>query len=368
MQVHIHIGAPKTGSTSIQTFLAANRATLAARGILYPVGLGPLSHVNCAVYIHEKVTGYVRTKAPEIGTAADLDSFRATQRRLLREEIAGCNAGTLIVSAESLFPHVSEARQVTSLLPLLGAGAGDVQVLAYLRRPDLFAAAVHAEGVRMGAAHGVERELRGERLATLLDYPARLRPWIEALGADRVTLKAYETERLEGGDVVTDFCTVIGLDHRDPDLVKPRAARHSLGAASVDHLRRFNAAVLKRIEEGRGEVTAGMFKSIRSRAELAAALEPFGGGAFRLNREQTRHILERHRGPAADLLRTFGQDDFDYSDLDREAEPPRLLNRDELADFAANLWLQNQELIRTLRDRLGEPPDEATPQHKTPLA
>ena len=35
-QIYLHIGFPKTGTTSIQTWLTEHAAALAAHGVLYP--------------------------------------------------------------------------------------------------------------------------------------------------------------------------------------------------------------------------------------------------------------------------------------------------------------------------------------------
>lgn len=40
MTCYVHIGLPKTGTTSIQEFLFANHAQLKQQGYLYPVSLG----------------------------------------------------------------------------------------------------------------------------------------------------------------------------------------------------------------------------------------------------------------------------------------------------------------------------------------
>lgn len=43
-RVYLHVGAPKSGTTYLQTLLAANRAALKAVGLLYPKSLGDAHH------------------------------------------------------------------------------------------------------------------------------------------------------------------------------------------------------------------------------------------------------------------------------------------------------------------------------------
>jgi len=44
MDLHLHIGTEKTGTTSIQEFLRINRANLNSAGIYVPCSLGPSNH------------------------------------------------------------------------------------------------------------------------------------------------------------------------------------------------------------------------------------------------------------------------------------------------------------------------------------
>ena len=49
MNLTVHIGATKTGSSSIQAFLAANRAALRQAGILVPASLGGKLHLRATL-------------------------------------------------------------------------------------------------------------------------------------------------------------------------------------------------------------------------------------------------------------------------------------------------------------------------------
>ncbi|MEO1293302.1 MAG: hypothetical protein AAFV62_10800, partial [Pseudomonadota bacterium] len=50
MKISLHIGAPKTGSTSIQHFLSDNAGALAERGDLVPEAVGRVSHWALSLY------------------------------------------------------------------------------------------------------------------------------------------------------------------------------------------------------------------------------------------------------------------------------------------------------------------------------
>ena len=46
----LQIGTEKTGSTTLQHFLAANRASLQANGFVYPEFCGAINHTGLAAY------------------------------------------------------------------------------------------------------------------------------------------------------------------------------------------------------------------------------------------------------------------------------------------------------------------------------
>ena len=46
----LHIGVEKTGTTSIQSFLAANRTALRAEGRLYPIVPGAVGHLGLVAF------------------------------------------------------------------------------------------------------------------------------------------------------------------------------------------------------------------------------------------------------------------------------------------------------------------------------
>ena len=48
MDLYLHIGTEKTGTTSVQKFFKANRALLAKNGIVYPVAPGKQNHMGLA--------------------------------------------------------------------------------------------------------------------------------------------------------------------------------------------------------------------------------------------------------------------------------------------------------------------------------
>lgn len=128
MKIILHIGAPKTGTSSIQVSLNRSRQLLAERGICYPQMPGTNRHSLLAVPFLDAVPRefwprYGREK-PEVDKAA----------MAVWQEIAALEpCDTLILSGET-FVNLRHAPQLARTMESLFPGA-DVEVVCYLRDP-----------------------------------------------------------------------------------------------------------------------------------------------------------------------------------------------------------------------------------------
>lgn len=192
----LHIGLPKTGTTSIQETLLTNRERLLEQGILYPAaGLWGPGHAALA-------SSYINPERRALGVYARAQDHHAILRQIRRETLeAGCER--VIISAEALSDlNTAEIAQfVEDWSPHYA-----IEVVACLRRQDHLAEALIAQNGRVGnrqffAAGPLDRDL------SIYNSQAILRGWADLIGADRVTAFEYSTN----GDVVADFLEATGL-------------------------------------------------------------------------------------------------------------------------------------------------------------
>ncbi len=78
MELYLHIGTEKTGTTSVQKFFRANREVLAQNGIIYPLAPGKQNHMGLAASAQDigQARGPLR-KSLGIKTEAEARTFRA---------------------------------------------------------------------------------------------------------------------------------------------------------------------------------------------------------------------------------------------------------------------------------------------------
>src|SRR5947209_14208464 len=114
----LHIGTEKTGTTSIQKFLAKNRPVLDEQGIFYPRSPGNQNHIALAVYALRE------GKQNDIGRlcgASHAEQMPEFRERLIAEldcELGQSGASVIIFSNEHLSSRLvteTEIERVKSL-------------------------------------------------------------------------------------------------------------------------------------------------------------------------------------------------------------------------------------------------------------
>jgi hypothetical protein len=226
----IHIGAPKTGTTSLQHFLAENAAALEAHGVLYPeVGL---SHRGK----HHALKSELRASSGSGGT------HWAALRELRKER----PDQHILVSEESFY-YLDPANLVR-LREL--AGPGEVMILVYFRDYASHVASLYAQGTK--AARGLDE---GEALGTkagnaMLDFDAffvryMAKPshfeiisrWADIFGWAAIRVRPFHRESLVGGDIVADLLSVLGVSLAELGLTPKQEVNVAPGWKSLEMLR-----------------------------------------------------------------------------------------------------------------------------------
>jgi hypothetical protein len=196
-RLYIHIGAKKTGSTSLQYFLKQNSAFMRTKGIFVATTLGQTEDKFLSrLYMGSASVDAVRRK--EI-------FFRQCRAFFLQGGAAA------IVTAESLSDLSVE--EIRNLKKDLDPHFDDFRIIFYIRRQDLVAVSHYSTMLRGG---GTSRRLMsvglGKRGRRALSYGSILKDWVAVFEARNIVVRKY-VEKWEGDwDVVADFLTQIGLD------------------------------------------------------------------------------------------------------------------------------------------------------------
>ena len=228
--LYLHIGSHKTGTTSIQKYLAANVALLADRGVHYPVGSNGL---KIGIVGGIDLTGD-EDEGPKAGKK---------RAQSVVDNILSSDAPVVIGSTES-FSYLFEAPQIQIYHDLLDRHFSTIKIISYLRRQDQFAISHHQEGANPQVKPAAK--LYGHSPTALpqpndiqrkyLDYDTRIGHWANVFGNDAMVVRAYDRFLLKNGDSVADFLDIVGLGDLDVSTAEEKNVSMGFVRTKVGHI------------------------------------------------------------------------------------------------------------------------------------
>jgi hypothetical protein len=237
LDVVLHIGSGKTGTSSLQKLFQQNRKTLRDHGTLYPRSPGRTRHLQLGHYAKsgaelDRQGSWHRQNSR--GRTATLDDLPV---RLLAE-IDRVRPSRLLMSDEGLYGS-SEAA-LGRLRGLIDPLARSLRIVVYLRRQDDHLCSRYQQVVKSGEIRRLSERAQQPDLARTYDYLARLRAWQRQLDPTRLVVRPFERDRFAGQSLVEDFLAAadVGVGSDDLDPVETRNV--SLDAVSVEFLRIHN--------------------------------------------------------------------------------------------------------------------------------
>lgn len=197
--IYLHIGMPKTGTTSIQAFLAENREKLSEIGILYPIKENAENEFNEHLYNY---------RGAVLGALAKgINAYNEYFENYFLNIIEQSDCKNIIISEEILFLRTADVADV-----FLKHGF-NVKIIIYLRKPAEYLASTWQENVKsvysvMGLKfrHSLEQFLDRD-----IPYNIIFR-YIEKLGKGNVIVRPFEKEQWKDGNLIVDFLNIFGVD------------------------------------------------------------------------------------------------------------------------------------------------------------
>jgi hypothetical protein len=214
---YIHIGVPKTGTSSIQKTMFKNRDRLLDNGINYLSVRANSGRVFASMLRDD----------PQPSTSRRHFAARKTERlrRQVLKELSSNRSRKFVISTEML--SVLSPDAVRQLKKMLDPFADAYRIIVYVRNPYDY-----ANSATVQAIHG-DRGLSLEDAVKDLprpNYRKKISKYIHIFGRANVDIRIFDQSRLVGGDLISDFLAALG---ERPELKQGMAIVHA--NASISH-------------------------------------------------------------------------------------------------------------------------------------
>lgn len=303
------IGTEKTGSTTIQQFLASNRDRLARKGVLYPSFCGDQNHTGLAAYALDDDRQDDLRAVFGVRCAADVPAMRARLHASAQSELSRVE-GTVIFSNEHCHSRLTRRHEIERLHDLLCPYFDRIEIAVYLRRQDQVALSLYATQVKSGAT---QTDLLPNTTPDdpYYNYDKSLALWASVFGEKAIRPRIYDRSVLVGGSVVEDFCTTWGLGAITGYLSVPDF-NGSITPAALEFLRHANLSDDTIAQELR-DTCRGM---------LCGRLEAlFPGRGPRPSQARARAFYDQFRASNTSLCRRYFPDRATLFDEGFESYP-----------------------------------------------
>jgi hypothetical protein len=279
LKLTLHVGLPKTATTTIQHVMETAKPRLAKRGVLYPLTTKLQTEVVQRAQLRQLVglTG--------AGSLPEAMGWVADEVRALRPELIVFSSERMSLASPGAMARMHAA--LTSSLPEVD----DIRVIAYVRDPIIWATSLCQQRLKMGTT----------RLAEFVADPwprsleVILSKFVDRYGLAAVTVRHMHPDHLVNGKVVDDFLTTIGLagfSVPGPETVLNRALTlHGVQVADV------MAQLLPR----------GLREGARKRA-FRRVLQSVEGPRFVLPIAAQERIIEASRSDVDYVRKNWGLD------------------------------------------------------------
>ncbi|MCR5282378.1 MAG: hypothetical protein K6E18_03340 [Lachnospiraceae bacterium] len=237
--IYLHIGQPKTGTSSIQLFCAKNRDFLKQNGVSYdymPYEYRGTRRERNARFLtcdlrDEKGNVIPRGREERIPEALEL------VKKQLEE------SDSVFLTDERLWNHFFDFGYETLQMvkKFADANAFRLCILVYLRPQDQWLMSLYHQRIQMGyREQSFEAMLESKDPKWQADYWRALEDLSGIVGQENMIVRLYDRSLFPGGRIEEDFLEAIGLGNKEGYEIPERETNPSLSGSYAEIMRVLN--------------------------------------------------------------------------------------------------------------------------------
>ncbi|MCD8346947.1 MAG: hypothetical protein LUD16_03140 [Lachnospiraceae bacterium] len=357
--LYLHIGTPKTGTSSIQAFLRKNRKLLSGHGYSFP--LMPFTYSGVPIQRNGHFLMVISSSLEKSSSenASSASSAPPRTNALWKEHYAeglatlhhafeSCD--NVILSEERLWNSIYY--DPMSFLEFLPKDAAEhhycIKIVVYLRRQDLFLTSLWNQRVKATKSDETLPEYL-ENLAVrkplYADYEKTLQTLSDKFGTENIIVRRFEPASWVEHSITKDFLNAIGMDYSLPFQPPKHTVNPSLNGNALEIQRLINRCEFLSNKEKLDLST--YMKAIPESTQTDRAFQ-------HLSVEESAALLAHYKAGNDRVAETYLRDGLPlFSDEIKETPMWQQENEKMLADtmrvfltVTHDLYVKNQKLTR----------------------
>lgn len=343
----LHIGMPKTGTTSLQNFMMQNENLLLEHGYCYPdiqheletIGLGHIAQKSSVVPFNGDVFRTFRNCLKSLKN----DTRWSALCNLIHQKLEKKH---VIISSEGFWLWDN----LVEYLSILKEEFPGLMVVVYLRRQDKYVESYYGQVVKKNelVTYEFEEFLEKYNFRDQLKYLQRLKAIIHLIGKDNLRVRRYDkakfAEMTGRRDVLSDFFSLLGMeiDFRTCDRIQN--LNSNLQGVQFDIKRTMNSVLTY------GPVVKMLEKPVFESASIDSHSTVVSSESF-FTKEKRLEYLKQYEEENDEIRKLFFSEDtelFRMEDLEKETR----IHTNKLSENESEMIRIMGGMIKTLYDEV----------------
>jgi len=272
----VHIGTEKTGTTTIQNFLACNRQQLRQEGCLYTAYTGANGGSQWGFVAAVQKKPWRSDVGARLGIFDECTALAYRKKLIdsIERDLREGDYQTLLISSEHFHSRLASGISILNLKHFLSRWSDNIKIFFFLRRQDRVAISRYSTKLKSGIVSKVFYPMPG-RPTKYYDYELIYKNWSTVFGNENIAVHIYERCVRQPGGLLQSFCSACDISMAGKSI--PKNTNLSLNKVGVDLLlelnRRWPVSQLSKRDPAREHIVARIAEEYAGRCHLATRSE-----------------------------------------------------------------------------------------------